>query len=111
MEDRQAAFVRGILQIEKESRQLVRGKQAFVDQRSARDAGDVEALGHQTGLFGAALDVLLGQIQRAFESVRVALAATWCDECLADARQRRASRAAELVGVDRYVAPAEKSQP
>ena len=57
-----------------------------------------------------ALDVLAGQVQRAVRTRRRRAGVAGHDQRLANARQRRARGRAELIGVDRHVAPAEQAQ-
>ena len=107
MEHGQAALVVGVAQVGIERRQLVRGEQALVDERSARQGGDIETLWHESRGLSATLDTLARQIQRLLE---VFAAEARNDERLANARQGRLRGGTQLVGVDRHVAPAEQAQ-
>ena len=107
VEHGQAALVVGVAQVGIEGRQLVRGEQALVDERSARQGGDIETLWHESRGLSATLDALARQIQCLLE---VFAAEARNDERLANARQGRPRGGTQLVGVDRHVAPAEQAQ-
>ena len=111
MVDGQAALVVRIDQVGIEGRQLMRREQALVHQGAAGHRRDVEALVHEASTRGIVLDAFSRQVQGVFEAVEVASGVVRRDQCLADPRQCRARSRAELVGVDRDVAPAEEPQP
>jgi hypothetical protein len=110
VEHSQSALVIGIAQIGVERRQLVRGEQTLVHERAAGQAGHVEAPVDELAPLGAALDLLAREVQLLLERFTVTRITGRHNQRLANAWQGRTGCRAELVGVNRDVAPTEESK-